>query len=310
MAILYAAEPDEAAQWRNSLLSLDPGLDIRDWPDWGAPEDIDFVIVGGRAPGDLGIFTRLKAIQSTWAGVNHLLRSPGLPPGIPIARMVDRGLTESMSEFIIYHVMDEMRGGPALRKAQEEQRWLETTPRFPRDMTVGILGLGTLGSDAATKLAAIGFHVRGWSRTRKDAPGGVDIYAGATELPGFCADLDVAVCLLPLTGETENILDADLFAHFKKGALLINAARGAHLVEGDLLAALADGRIGRAVLDVFRTEPLPEDHPFWRHPAITISPHVAAITRAGTGAEDIYANFRLALAGERLRNQVDRAKGY
>ncbi|TDQ81405.1 glyoxylate/hydroxypyruvate reductase A [Dongia mobilis] len=310
MAILYAAEADEAAQWRQSLLSLDPGLDIRDWPDWGAADDIDFVIVGGRAPGDLSIFPRLKAIQSTWAGVNHLLRSSGLPPDVPIARMVDRGLTESMSEFIVYHVMDELRGGPALRAAQRERRWLETTPRFPRDLTVGILGLGTLGGDAAAKLATIGFHVRGWSRTQKDVPDGVDLFVGAAALPNFCADLDVVVCLLPLTAETENILCADLFRHCRMGALLVNAARGAHLNEADLLAALADGRIGRAVLDVFRTEPLPDEHPFWRHPAITISPHVAAITRAGTGAEDILANFRRAMAGEKLRNEVDRDKGY
>lgn len=310
MAILYAAEADEAAQWRESLLALDPGLDIRQWPDWGAAQEIDFVIVGGRSPGDLSVFPKLRAIQSTWAGVNHLLRSEGLPAGVPIARMVDRGLTGSMTEFVVYHVLDELRGGPALQAAQAQGRWLETTPRAAAGLSVGILGLGTLGSDIARQLAGLGFSVRGWSRSAKEAGHGVQSFAGADQLAAFCRGLDVLVCLLPLTPETENILDAKLFALLPDGVLLINAARGAHLVEADLLAALQSGRIGRAVLDVFRTEPLPADHPFWSHPRITISPHVAAITRAGTGADDIYANYRRALAGERLINQVDPARGY
>lgn len=310
MAILYAAEADEATQWRESLLALDPGLDIRLWPDWGAAEEIDFVIVGGRSPGDLSVFPKLRAIQSTWAGVNHLLRSQGLPRGVPIARMVDRGLTGSMTEFVVYHVLDELRGGPGLQAAQAGGRWLETMPRAAGSLTVGILGLGTLGGDIARQLSGLGFTVRGWSRSAKEAGTGIQSFAGAENLPAFCRGLDVLVCLLPLTVETENILDAKLFALLPDGAVLINAARGAHLVEADLLGAIEAGRIRRAVLDVFRTEPLPAEDPFWSHPAITVSPHVAAITRAGTGAEDIYANYRRALAGEKLANEVDPARGY
>jgi glyoxylate/hydroxypyruvate reductase A len=310
MAILYAAEPEDAAGWQQSLLALDAGLEIRHWPDWGKAEEIDFVIVGGKSPGDLSVFPKLKAIQSTWAGVNHLLRSAGLPQGVPIARMVDRGLTGSMAEFVCYHVLDELRGGPALQAAKAERRWLETMPRPAAGLTVGILGLGTLGSDIALKLAGLGFQVRGWSRSPKEAGPNVTSFAGADALAEFCAGTDILVCLLPLTDETENILDAKLFARLRDGTVLINAGRGAHLNEADLLAALAGGRIRRAVLDVFRTEPLPEDHPFWGHPRITISPHVAAITRAGTGAEDIYANYRRAMKGEQLANLVDPAKGY
>lgn len=310
MAILYAAEADEAVQWRDSLLALDSGLDIRQWPDWGRAAEIDFVIVGGRSPGDLSVFPKLRAIQSTWAGVNHLLRSEGLPAGVPIARMVDRGLTGSMTEFVVYHVLDELRAGPAHQAAQTAGKWLETAPRAAASLNVGILGLGTLGSDIARQLAGLGLSVRGWSRSPKDAGVGVQSFAGPESLAAFCHGLDVLICLLPLTAETENILDANLFGLLPQGAVLINAARGAHLVEADLLAALRSGRIRRAVLDVFRTEPLPAEHPFWSHPGITISPHVAAITRAGTGADDIYANYRRALAGERLVNQVDPARGY
>lgn len=310
MAILYAAEADEAAQWKQSLLDLDPDLDIRQWPDWGNPDEIEFVIVGGKSPGNLSAFPNLKAIQSTWAGVNHLLRSQGLPAGVPIARMVDRGLTSSMAEFVVYHVMDELREGPALSTAQRERRWIATQPRMPSGLSVGILGLGTLGSDIAAKLAGLGFAVRGWSRSAKETTPGVQSFVGEAALNAFCAGTQVIVCLLPLTAETENILDARFFARLDPGTLLINAGRGGHVVEQDLLDALASGRIGRAVLDVFRTEPLPEGHPFWLHPNVTISPHVAAITRAGTGAEDIYANYQRAMKGERLVNLVDPARGY
>lgn len=309
MTILYAAEPEEAAQWTDSLAALDAQLPVRFWPDWGNPADIDFVIVGGRSPGDLSIFPKLKAIQSTWAGVNHLLRSAGLPAGVPIARMVDRGLTGSMTEFVVYQVLDEIRRGPELRAAQKAGIWLEQIARQARDVTVGILGLGTLGSDIAAKLGSLGCNLRGWSRSPKEVPG-LKSFAGAEALPAFLGGLDILICLLPLTGDTENILDAKLFAHLPDGAMLINVGRGAQLNEGDLIQALDSGRLSRAILDVFREEPLPLDHPFWRHPGITLTPHVAAITRAGTGAGDILENYRRAMAGEPLLNRVDVMKGY
>lgn len=310
MSILYAAEADEATQWTDSLRALDPALEIRFWPDWGDPAAIDFVVVGGKSPGDLSIFPNLRAIQSTWAGVNHLLRSPGLPAGVPIARMVDRGLTGSMTEFVVYQVLDEWRRGPELRAAQQEVRWLETMPRLARDCTIGILGLGTLGTDIAGKLAGLGFSLRGWSRSAKEVPGGVKSFAGADSLPAFLSGLDILICILPLTAETENILGKRLFDLLPDGAVLINVGRGAQLNEADLISALDSGRIRRAVLDVFREEPLPAAHPFWRHPKVTITPHVAAITRAGTGADDILENYRRAMAGHPLLNQVDVRKGY
>jgi glyoxylate/hydroxypyruvate reductase A len=310
MTILYAAEADEAAQWTDSLRALDPSLEIRFWPEWGDPATVDFVVVGGRSPGDLSVFPKLKAIQSTWAGVNHLLRSPGLPQGVPIARMVDRGLTGSMTEFVVYQVLDEWRRGPELRAAQHDVRWVETMPRLAKDCRIGILGLGTLGSDIAQKLAGLGFSVSGWSRSVKEAGATIRSFGGAESLPAFLGDLQILICLLPLTAETENILNAKLFAHLPDGTVLINVGRGAQLHEADLLAALADGRIRRAVLDVFREEPLPDTHAFWRHPQITITPHVAAITRAGTGADDILENYRRAMSGQTLLNQVDVRKGY
>ncbi len=309
MAILYADDPADAAAWADAIRALEPGLELRFWPDSGPATEVDFAIVGGRAPGDLRGFPNLKAIQSTWAGVNHLLADANLPPDRPLARMVDQGLTVSMTEFIVLHALDSAREGPRLRAAQRAHQWLELDPVAPGSITIAILGLGTLGADAGTRLAALGFDVRGWSRSRKEIAG-IRGFAGGDGLKACLAGARVLVCLLPLTDDTRGILNAAVFAPLARGAVLIHAARGAHLVESDLLAALESGQLSRAILDVFAAEPLPSDHPFWRHPNVTVTPHVAAITRPGTGAADIVANYRRALAGQTLINQVDRAKGY
>ena len=309
MAILYADDPADAAAWAAAIRVLAPGVELRFWPDSGPADQIDFAIVGGRAPADLRGFGNLKAIQSTWAGVNHLLADANLPFDRPLARMVDRGLTVGMTEFVVLHVLDSARDGPRLRAAQHARQWLDLDPVAPRTIAVAVLGLGTLGADAVTRVAALGFSVRGWSRSRKEIAG-IECFAGQDGLKECLSGADILVCLLPLTDDTRGILNAATFAPLAPGAVLILAARGAHLVEADLLAALQSGRLARAILDVFATEPLPADHPFWRHAQVTVTPHVAAITRPGTGAADIVENYRRALAGEPLINQVDRAKGY
>lgn len=309
MAILYADDPADAAAWAAAIRALAPDLELRFWPDSGPAAEIDFAIVGGKAPGDLRGFANLRAIQSTWAGVNHLLADAGLPFDRPLARMVDQGLTVSMTEYIVLHVVDSAREGPRLRAAQRARQWLDLEPVAPATVTVAILGLGTLGADAGRRLAGLGFRVRGWSRSRKEIPG-IESFAGDDGFKACLTGARILVCLLPLTDDTRGILSAATFAPLAQGAVLIHAARGAHLNEADLLAALQAGRLSRAVLDVFQAEPLPSDHPFWRHPRVTVTPHVAAITRAGTGAADIVENYRRAMAGQPLINQVDRAKGY
>ena len=309
MAILYADDPADAAAWAAAIRALEPGVELRFWPDSGPAAEIDFAIVGGKAPGDLRGFANLKAIQSTWAGVNHLLADSNLPFDRPLARMVDQGLTVSMTEFVVLHVLDSAREGPRLRAAQRARQWLDLDPVAPHTVTVAILGLGTLGADAGTRLASLGFTVRGWSRGRKEIAG-IECFAGSEGFQRCLAGAHILVCLLPLTDDTRGILSTAAFAPLAPGAVLIHAARGAHLIEADLLAALQSGHLSRAILDVFATEPLPSDHPFWTHPQLTVTPHVAAITRSGTGAADIVENYRRALAGEVLNNQVDRTKGY
>jgi glyoxylate/hydroxypyruvate reductase len=308
MTILYAAEPEEAEAWIGSIRALDPDLAFATWPDWGDPDAIDFIIVGGRMPGDLSVFKNAKAIQSTWAGVNSLLRGK-FPQGVPIARMVDQNLSVGMVEYLVYWTLDALRQGRALRAAQREAKWLDQPLLWPRNFPVGIVGLGTLGSATASKLVELGFPVRGWSRSAKEVPG-VEAFHGAEQLGEFLAPVKLLICLLPLTAETEGVLDAKLFTHLPDGAALVNAGRGGHLNEADLIAALDSGKLAYAVLDVFRAEPLPADHVFWRRKDIVITPHIAAITRAGMGAADIVENYRRALKGEPLLNPVDSNRGY
>jgi glyoxylate/hydroxypyruvate reductase A len=309
MTILYAGDPAEADQWLDAVRELVPDLNFRRWPDCGPAADIDFIIVGGQMPGDFSLFHQVRGIQSTWAGVNHLLQSGALPADVPVARMVDDGLTCSMTEYLVFQVLDHLRHGPELRSAQRQAQWLSASDVEPRRATIGIMGLGALGQDAAERFSALGLTLRGWSRTAKSLPN-VSCFAGESELAAFLSGSDVLICLLPLTSDTRGKLDRHLFEQLPDGACLINAARGPHLVDADLIAALDRGRISRAILDVFHTEPLPPEHPFWRHPRITVTPHIAAITRAGTGAALIVENYRRAIAGQHLLNQVDHALGY
>ncbi|MET1026139.1 MAG: glyoxylate/hydroxypyruvate reductase A [Dongiaceae bacterium] len=309
MTILYAGDASEADQWLGAVQAIDPSLHFRRWPDHGDPADIDFIIVGGRMPGDFSAFTKLRGIQSTWAGVNHLLLSGELPPGVPVARMVDDGLTCSMSEYLVFQVLDQLRHGRELRAAQRDGIWAQDLGAAYRYPIVGIMGLGKLGQDTASQLSALGITLRGWSRTAKIIEG-VECFAGQSALSAFLGKCEILICLLPLTPDTSGILDRRLFDLLPDRACLINAARGPHLVEDDLLAALDSGKLNHAVLDVFAVEPLPSAHRFWTHPKVTVTPHIAAITRPGTGATLIVENYRRALAGEALKNQVDVAQGY
>jgi glyoxylate/hydroxypyruvate reductase A len=248
--ILYAGVPEQTEAWIGRLQALDPKLSFRIWPDWGEPDEVDFIIVSGSIPGDLSIFRKARAIQSTWAGVNALLRGK-FPTGVPIARMVDRGLSANMVEYLVYYALDALREGRKLRAAQRDGRWLELPLRWARDFPIGILGLGTLGQDTAAKLGQLGFPVSGWSRTPKQIEG-IASFAGKDQLAAFLQPLKVLICLLPLTNETEGILNAALFAALPDGAILINAGRGGHTNEADLIAALDSGKLAYAVLDVFR----------------------------------------------------------
>jgi len=309
MALLFCSTVDSATRWRSQLTRLTQQLDVRVWPEIGNPAEIDYALVWRPEPGFLASLPNLKLILSLGAGVDHLLGDPRLPRHLPIVRLVDPHMTDAMSEYVVLQVLRLHRRDLDYRAQQQAASWRELDQPNASERRVGILGLGELGQDAAKKLKALGFDVAGWSRSEK-AVEGVRSYAGAAGLAPLLGRSEIIVCLLPLTAETEGILNKRTLALLPKGAALVNAARGAQLVEEDLLAALASGQISAAVLDVFREEPLPVDHPFWHHPRVVVTPHIAAFTNPATASPIILDNIRRFEEGRPLLNRVDPARGY
>lgn len=310
MALLIAAELNHPEDWVSALMSEIPGLDIRVWPEIGNPADIDYALAWKPKPGLLASLPNLKAILSLGAGVDGILSDPTMPRDVPLIRMVDDSLTEGMVDFVVWQVLDWHRQGPVYRSQQRKALWRPQPQALARERKVGVMGLGELGRAVASALAALNFDVSGWSRTPKSIDEITCFHGLGQGLDHFLARSDVLVCLLPLTPDTIGVLGGKTFARLPRGAYVINAARGGHLVEPDLLAALGSGQLAGATLDVFAQEPLPGDHPFWRDPRITITPHVASDTHARTAAKSIAASIRRIEAGEPLSYLVDLERGY
>jgi glyoxylate/hydroxypyruvate reductase A len=308
-ALIFASNYDDPVAWRAALTALMPALDVRVWPDAGRVEDVVAALVWKHPDGALTGFPNLKIVINLGAGVDPIFADPLLPENIPIVRLVDPELTRGMTEYVVLQVLALHRRMAELAEAQRAARWHYIHPPDTRLTRIGLMGLGNLGSHAAALLAQLGFQLSGWSRRPKTLPD-VDCFHGTEQLPDFLAGCDIVVCLLPLTAETENLVDAALLARFPPGAAFVNAGRGKIVVEDDLLAALERGQLRHAVLDVFRTEPLPPEHPLWRHPRVTVTPHNATAGHPRTAAPQIVDNIRRVLAGEAPFNVVDRAAGY
>jgi glyoxylate/hydroxypyruvate reductase A len=309
MSLLFLAPDLDARSWVKHLHRQDPGLDLRIWPDVGPPEEILFVLSWKHPLGALKQFPRLKCIASLGFGVDHIFRDPDLPAGVPVTRIVDAGMVAAMSAYVLTAVFNCIRQFDHYRQDQARKAWAPRTPKHPEDVRVGIMGLGNLGSDAARKLCSLGFQVFGWSRTPKSIEG-VSSFSGEEGLENFLSRSDVLICLLPLTPATQGILNRQTLSKLPAGAYLINVARGEHLVEEDLLAAFEEGHVSGACLDVFRREPLPESHPFWRHPQVTVTPHVASLTYPKDVAPQIIANYHRVRAGQPPQQVVDLKRGY
>jgi glyoxylate/hydroxypyruvate reductase A len=309
MVLLYRSQSDAAALWLGELRKFIPDLEMRVFPEIGDVRDIDAALVWKPQPGLLASLPNLKLIVSLGAGVDHLLADATTPRHVPIARLVDPYMTEAMSEYVLTQVLRIHRQDFAYRAQQRERVWRERPQPNALERRVGVLGLGELGSDAARKLSVLGFEVAGWSRRERRLPG-MESFHGADGLIALARRSDILVCLLPLTRETAGILDARLFAAMPRGGAIVNAARGPHLVEADLLAALESGQLSAAVLDVFAEEPLPKDHPFWSHEKIIVTPHAAAATHAPTAAAGVAENLRRLGDGRPLINLIDAASGY
>jgi len=300
--ILFASTTESADRWIAPLERVLP--QDRFFQEPGS--HIDVALVAQPPPGTFANLPNLKLVQSLWMGAETLLSDPSLPRNVPIARLIDPGMVAAMTETVLAHVLDWHRHHYRYRAQQAERRW-EQLPQFMAgDRTVGVLGLGALGADAAQALRAHGFRVLGWSRRPKRLPG----VESSVELADVLERSNVLVCLLPLTAQTRGILDEKRLNLLPQGACLVNVARGGHLVEKDLLAALDSGRVSRAYLDVFETEPLPPGHPFWAHPEVTVTPHAAALTEPRTSLPKIVANIERVRRGEGPEGLVDLAAGY
>lgn len=307
--LLYACPTIPAAPWVAALKTAMPDLDLRVWPDIGNPADIDYAFVW-HPPEDLfASLTGLRAIFSLGAGVERLLSRRDLPPDVALIRMVDPSLGADMAIYVTMQVLHYHRRMPEFARQQRQALWQDLDVPMAQDRTIGILGYGQLGALCAERLAPFGFDIAVWSRRPKDAPG-LRCFAGTTQLADFLAQSEILVCLLPLTPDTAGILNARTFASLPRGSSIINVGRGGHLVEDDLLAALASGQIAHATLDVFSAEPLPAGHPFWHHEQVTVTPHVAALTQPHTAAAMIADNIRRDRAGLSLLHVVDRGLGY
>jgi glyoxylate/hydroxypyruvate reductase A len=312
MAILVAADfdADEWAQWWPLLQAALPGERLVRDRHAAAPHEIDVALVANPPPGSLQGLPALGLIQSLWAGVDRLLADPSVPAGVPIVRMVDPAMNEAMAQTALWAVLSLQRGFFDYAAQQRDRVWRQHPLRRADELTVAVLGLGQMGRAVAQRLALHGCRVLGWSRVAAPAIDGVAPHAGHDTLPGVLAQAQIVVNLLPLTAQTRGLFNAATLASLPHGAALVNLARGAHVVDADLLAALDSGQLRHAVLDVFATEPLPAAHSFWSHPAVTVLPHVAAPTDPRSAAPIAARNVLAWRAGQPLANLVDRSRGY
>ena len=304
--VVIAAERDREA-WRQPIQERLPDIEILAWPDIGDPGAVEIAVVHHAAIDVLRRLPNLRAVIGMWAGVDHILTRPGLPD-VPIARMVDPLIARDIGHYVVLHALRHVRSMPQMAANQRARRWQPVAPP-PVELRAGILGMGAVGTAAARMLRDLGFAVRGWTRTPR-AGGGIPCLAGRAALAEVLSAADICVCTLPLTAATEGIVNAGTLAWLPRGAYFINAGRGRHVVEEDLLAALESGQLAGAALDVLREEPPPADSPFWDHPRVTITPHNAADPRPEAVAGALAANIRRALAGTPMLNLVDRDRGY
>lgn len=298
-----------AAPWAAALNRHMPELELELWPEIADPARIEAALAWQPPAGALARFPNLRVVHALGAGIETLLADPGLGPEVAVIRLVDPWMTRAMGEFVEMQVLRLHRQEPAYRAQQAAREWRELPQPNADERRIGVLGLGALGSEAALRLKVLGFDVMGWSRSERPQKG-FPCAAGAAGLAKLLRRSDILICLLPLTSATQDILDARLFAALPQGAAIINCARGAHLVEHDLLAALDSDHLSAAALDVFRVEPLPKEHPFWRHPKILVTPHAAAASNPRTAAPIVAKALRRFAAGARPANLVDRARGY
>ncbi|WP_027477481.1 2-hydroxyacid dehydrogenase [Curvibacter gracilis] len=305
---LYKSDPVRGRLWAEVFHRQAPHIDFRIWPDIGDAERVRYLAAWVPPPDLAHQFPNLELLFSSGAGVDQFDFSV-LPPALPVVRMVEPGIVQGMVEYVTHAVLDLHRDMPRYRRQQREQCWQPLQVRTAAERRVGVLGLGSLGTAVLQQLRSLGFDCAGWSRTPHEIEG-VPCHAGPEGLPAFLARTEILICLLPLTEATQGLLNASLFAQLPPGASLVQVGRGPQLVEADLLAALASGQLAEACLDVTDPEPLPAGHPFWTHPHIRLTPHIASMTQPLSAAEVVLDNLLRHATGAPLLGLVDRQRGY
>lgn len=308
MALLFISSFKNQAAWIKELRAQAPDIEIYIWPEVPDPSKVEFIATWSYEDLDYHAFPNLKCISSLAAGVDHLQLNR-IPAEISVTRIVDPMMRVQMSEYVILAVLNYRRHLLEYKQQQTAQKWEKIPEIDMNNLTVGIMGIGNFGMDAALKLKILGYPVIGWGRSAKTSEK-IPIFIGEKELKNFLACANILVCFLPMTPETKNILNLKTLSMLPKGAYIINVARGALLVDEDLIALLDDHHLIGACLDVFREEPLPKNHPFWIHPKIIITPHMSSNPIIQTTLQQIINNYHRAQAGEKILNEIDRVRGY
>ena len=306
MALLLLMPGRDTSKLAAHIKTMRPDIDLRIWPETGNESDIDFTVTWNHPPGILNRFPNLLAISSYGAGVDHILSDPNLPRNVPILRIIDDKLVHDLREFVIAVVLNHKRSLAGYRENQKIKQWAPIP--MERKKTIGVLGLGRIGGEIAAGFAFLGFRTCGWDHKPKQLPG-VE-YFSEERLDDLLGIVDYLICCLPLTPDTKHLLNENVFRRLKRGAYVINVGRGDHLLEDDLLKAIDEGDVSGACLDVFQTEPLPQDHPFWAHPKITVTPHIASLTDPESAARQIIENYQRLQNGKNLLNVINIHLGY
>ncbi|MGB7395170.1 MAG: glyoxylate/hydroxypyruvate reductase A [Pricia sp.] len=309
MALVIIRQDEKIELWKEALLAESPELEVYSYLEEHPKDEIDVALVWKHPAGSLAEYPNLKLVACAGAGVDFIFEDPDVPQDIPITRIVDDKLAEDMSEHLLAVIFGHLKNLETYKLRQTQKIWKPMEYRRISDFTVGIMGLGELGSCLAKDLVRFNFAVQGWSRSPKSIEN-VSTFTGDGGLSDFLASSEILVCLLPLTDETAGILNKSLFEKLPKNAFIINVARGGHLVDADLIEMLDNGHLCGAGLDVYHEEPLPTVHPFWEHEKIHMTPHYASVSEPEAVVPQIIENYRRLQNGEDLMNEVSKEKGY
>ena len=306
--IAYHSVDHPIDYWQRHLAPLVPGLELV-WADDPKAQEAEVLLTWNPPEGMVAGLGKLKGVISLAQGVDHVLNGKTFPRHLKFARLIDPYMSEAMAEWVMLTVLEYHRDVPQYRAAETRKDWIRLEPNIAADTTVAVMGLGAIGAVVATTLTAMKFKVTGWSRTEKTLAG-ITTYHGDSGFDACLAEADIVVSILPLTAETQDIYNSTTFARMKPGAAFINSGRGKQVVEDDLIAAVDNGHLRGATLDVMRQEPLPTEHPFWDHPGINVWPHVSAQTHGATSGPQIAEAIADIRAGRDPRNSVNIARGY